>query len=1241
MSDLSDNFTSMSDLSDNSDIENQAETVNFRNFQNEEQRLYYTSPHSSVENAFSTSEEECETEHAAYLSPNLRDGMRIANNKTPFNENARVRQRPHKFAIYTIVKKMKKRQGSLKKFKRDHWHCYTGSLKYIRRLSVSTLKKWNMQYKDGSEQWEKLRKFIHVTPKKIARETFFFKTNHEKASLGFLPILETYLLLYRKQKAEAHQFRSMKWLLHAANSSMQNIVIRDILTRKMGKRELEILSQNNYCVSKGWIRRVMQRHSLNVKKPQSSRKLSEKQYLLARSFYLAIERNFLRSIGIIVKKPHNYNSNPPHEEIWKRDETEKINSRYVFNLDEVPWVIDFLSDQVTKKSERTNILSQQLKQISKYRNGTLVVCMNAEEILFVMVIFKVKDGKDVRKDIARWIGRYGTRIIYTVTKSGSLTQDAWAVALKAFQNLTKKYRRCRHMNGEDYEQPVALYVDNYSVHLNEELGHEYARKYGIFLRYLIKNASHIQQPVDQHIGYNLKRRVVTRIEAMVVHMDRMLALGQTEPIGLKKWREVICGIVVEEVQKMNDDDDTRMLYLNAWVNMGLFSLPLDGSLDDKKETLRRNNKKKKRRSQRLRDYKALKKKCFIPLRANSGQYQRRRLDLDRIKEISENYSVSLASVHADANDSHNDERAQMIQMDLEEKYKRNIEKWRISIKQDLSDWRIKIPQLQKVITTQEVLACQGVYERFQDEYDLKWLFTERLSIPMRDDFGHIRYIPCESSEWLNESYTSSDDDHTLPPMKQYFCQVIDGYKLREQGLHKFHVTRTIIESLNLSYVYNDDLIRSAMMTEPEVRLMLLDKKIQYLQEKNVYQNRNGRQKKMLIPDITEFKMEDLLQPDIVFGVNWAISKRWSIGESREHNKNWHRAFLECVECKTGMDNITYNDDDQKTQVWEILDTAVENDNEDNVIIGHNSNKRSWFLSTLYWIVSQQDFFYEIQENDHGEMLIKKLLQLIEKSIVTFDRGIFLMLIPFIEAFLLGHHYHWDTRFTPLDAVGLLRKKSRSFKKYFSVQYRTFMYCDECQYQWDGLQFKTNMIFLNYTWVWHEGNGIFMQSVRDERKCPNINCKKYSKKRIYFIENDYDKHFFLFSHQPIITELWSKIMYGKVIKIGCHYRMVYKAIFETEQGTFNTGYLLSSKEGNKRLKWVLLNTQEEELQTDVSYLELQNQCRYILFEPPPLCNICGKPWGKEETMITCEGCHASLHTDCVFRSGRPCQNCFPN
>ncbi len=462
----------------------------------------------------------------------------------------------------------------------------------------------------------------------------------------------------------------------------------------------------------------------------SDRKMSNEDYIRVRPTYLRKERKFRRNIGIILRKPLDYDENCV--EIWNDDEIEEIwDAEREFNLDEVPFAFDMDAKQIIAIGERASVLKKNIKFIGKYRQGTLVIISNYKVILLVIIIFK-KGGTGVAKKLKKLMsGSSRVRVVLDCSESGNMTGRIWKKTMNLIKNMTKVLRGCYNGNSLDWKKAIVLNFDNYIIHLERELADEYAKLYGIFGRCLIRNASHIQQPIDQHIGIFLKNRIKQNLETWMCNNNRFNSFGQLLDIDTQKWREITARFVLDAVQSIESMQNSHVLTL-AWVNYGLF-LKLDGSQDGDIETLHKDSitrdaSWRQERTANLIDKVTIRKRIggtvnrvYMPLHANYSMH-----DAD---------ANSRVVTHIQAHNLNH------LQYDLSQKNQTSLDGFAMDFDKDLTNLSNKLPDLSRLISPYDVLTLKSIYKIHGDEKQLESFFLKELKIPTRDNQGRIITFP--------------------------------------------------------------------------------------------------------------------------------------------------------------------------------------------------------------------------------------------------------------------------------------------------------------------------------------------------------------------------------------------------------------------------------------------------------------------------------------------------------------------
>ena len=162
--------------------------------------------------------------------------------------------------------------------------------------------------------------------------------------------------------------------------------------------------------------------------------------------------------------------------------------------------------------------------------------------------------------------------------------------------MARMERVTRNVRGADMfglkpKNNIILYDDNCTVHGNEEQQQALERK-KINERNLIPNATHIQQPVDQHVGVWYKDQVKDLygdwVEEVWDKWDKKII---TKKVSSKERRAKICELSFECAKQLAEQ---QHLMQASWINLGV-DLPFDGSKDGDATTLHKDGMRGKDR----------------------------------------------------------------------------------------------------------------------------------------------------------------------------------------------------------------------------------------------------------------------------------------------------------------------------------------------------------------------------------------------------------------------------------------------------------------------------------------------------------------------------------------------------------------------------------------------------------------------------------------------------------------------
>ena len=566
----------------------------------------------------------------------------------------------------------------------------------------------------------------------------------------------------------------------------------------------------------------------------SDRKLSDATFLKHRTGYLLVERQIRRDVNVIVSPPEGYESHSDeHEEIWTAANQEIWDGKREFNCDEVPWKVTQDGKHIVAYGEKPRVIKNNIKFVGKYRQGTIVLFMNFQKIWLIILIFKKskskksksnkpkKDTSRIGEQLKKLLG-YGVQNIYSVCSgSGSMTTLIWIESLILFKNITKQLRGCLNSNNEDWHKAIILSIDNYSVHLNAELATKYAYLYGILIRCLLRNASHIQQPVDQHVGILFKSIFKKLLRKVCFAIDSMCNLQNTVALTPAKWRQICLRICRQTLTIMHAPINIH-IFVCAWINFGLFNR-LDGSQDSDPKTLHKDmvkwsnyeSQQRNDRTEKLIDI------ITIPTRSEF-EYQR------EWKPVSIEYSINDACENSEPQTSGIDKALQILQKDLIPINNSIKKKFDHDMQQDLSTLHNSMPSVSQIIRPYDVMTLKHMYIKYGG---VQSFLCDELKIPWRDNTTTITYMPDISLVFYTVSnlWNISCCSDLLGQQNLSINQVSAHY---ERSCHDTDLVRTVLSALNLDWSENNIANNLQLCTPQEINQDIEEKQIQIAKAAN-------------------------------------------------------------------------------------------------------------------------------------------------------------------------------------------------------------------------------------------------------------------------------------------------------------------------------------------------------------------------------------------------------------------------
>lgn len=165
------------------------------------------------------------------------------------------------------------------------------------------------------------------------------------------------------------------------------------------------------------------------------------------------------------------------------------------------------------------------------------------------LIYRKAGGKRKRRNLVALETSDLGNVQMMGSEKGNCDKELWPQILEMFAQRTRRERGIVDHDGNgEWKYAMVLYVDCYGVHLNKKVARRMARDYGIFIRCLLRNSSHIQQAVDRHIGRCLKllyKGPVLEYTYALLHMLRMP--GFAPDIAVDKYTELCSGALQKAI----------------------------------------------------------------------------------------------------------------------------------------------------------------------------------------------------------------------------------------------------------------------------------------------------------------------------------------------------------------------------------------------------------------------------------------------------------------------------------------------------------------------------------------------------------------------------------------------------------------------------------------------------------------------------------------------------------------------
>ena len=233
----------------------------------------------------------------------------------------------------------------------------------------------------------------------------------------------------------------------------------------------------------------MNRNELTLKKKHSDRKLTIDEHLELRVKYLPQERVVWRELGLLK-------------------DCGTPNTVHFANADEVPGTLSQKNPrQVSEKDEKVQTRAPPIVYHDKYMVVTWMPFINDVTLHFCVLILRA--GPTIVAKELPVLQRKYPNLLLLGNSTAFVNNGMWQKAVKHYACKTKALRGANFINTNPTKN-VILYSDNCTMHSTDPQKLRHKRLYKIHERSSIPNATHVQQPVDQHVGCFIQEYVAEK-----------------------------------------------------------------------------------------------------------------------------------------------------------------------------------------------------------------------------------------------------------------------------------------------------------------------------------------------------------------------------------------------------------------------------------------------------------------------------------------------------------------------------------------------------------------------------------------------------------------------------------------------------------------------------------------------------------------------------------------------------------
>ena len=468
-----------------------------------------------------------------------------------------------------------------------------------------------------------------------------------------------------------------------------------------------------------------------------------------------------------------------------------------------------------------------------------------------------------------------------------------------------------------------------------------------------------------------------------------------------------------------------------------------------------------------------------------------------------------------------------------------------------------------------------------------------------------------------------------------FANRIDPSYCNQSNAHRTELIVQILEELDVNRMIDDDPIDETLVSPEDVRNFQIDELLHDMRMKDMHQNLSRESQILTLGSWSYLIPGYSLTNDELLSYNWAHNHNVMdcYGYTVIDVEVWHTIFKKYFECMTGMNDLDISgscSDDEQTLTQYLGVTK-------KVLIPSNNNKRDWFLAVLIIWCATENLLVEIEKlqfTSHGDILLYKMLRIVNYAIKKRKKGMLSMWLQFVEVFLIGHNCYWMVQHPLHISFLVMRNLSGTFVRNSTVWCDSWCEC-ESGHKHDTQKLHLALLHLNFDGIWTPEDGQIMQYTDNNWKCKNSQCHESTNIRYYNIINPQSANLCIFFRTGVPVNMFSAIKRKSVVRIGSCKRRVVKAIFSVNGEYFVAAVLLHN---GGVFKWWALDTKDCDFYTSDEVLNAVS-CRLLLFEEPEKCGVCQQYILLYRQARECHLCHNWVHIACLRQPNiNVCTNC---